>query len=101
MTMVFGACGAELAVHGAGCCPRFLWRPFEFSMGRFKKVTSAAAGGAAAAPGSAPPTVTDLAVLTTVSPLQLGGVTTVGRVTFVFGSTDGALHWCGGWFCCG
>ena len=59
-------------------------------MGRFKKVTSGAAG-AAAPPADAAPTVTDLSLLTTMSPLPLGGMTTIGRVTFLFGNTEGAL----------
>lgn len=72
-------------------CPRFLCPGllFEVGMVRFNKVKQTTSSSAST-PAAAPP-VQDLGVLTTMSPLPLGGVSTVGRVIYIFGSS-GSLH---------
>ena len=83
---------------GVDWCSSSLRRLLCLQMGRFKKVTSGAAGGASAGPATPAPAVTDLAVLMSMSPLPLGGVTTVGRISYVFGWTHGYLDLSSGEF---
>ena len=77
-------------------CSRFRWPGslFEVGMVRFNKVNKATPSSASTGAQASP--LQDLGELMRMSTLPLGGVSTVGRVVYIFGHS-GSLHaflWC-------